>query len=107
MDPETVYDFEWDATKARSNERKHDVRFDEAASVFLDPLALTVYDRSSSQDEERWFTLGFDGKGRLLAVMHTYRTSGITSVRIRVISARKATRRERNYYENQADQVKP
>lgn len=107
MTQDTVYDFEWDATKARSNERKHDVRFDEAASVFLDPLALTVYDRSSSQDEERWFTLGFDAKDRLLAVAHTYRITGSTSVRIRIISARKATRRERNYYENQPDQVKP
>jgi uncharacterized protein len=106
MNPETVYDFEWDALKAQSNERKHDVRFDEAASVFLDPLALTVYDKSSSQDDERWFTLGFDAQGRLLAVAHTYRIPGSARVRIRIISARKATRRERNY-ENQPDQVKP
>ena len=75
--------------------------------MFLDPLALTVYDKSSSQGEERWFTLRFDAKGRLLAVAHTYRITGSTTVRIRIISARKATRRERNYYENQADQVKP
>jgi uncharacterized DUF497 family protein len=65
MSDETVYDFEWDATKARSNERKHDVTFEAAASVFLDPLALTVYDKASSHDEERWFTLGFDAKGAL------------------------------------------
>ena len=107
MDQETVYDFEWDSTKARSNERKHDVRFDEAASVFLDPLALTVYDTSSSQDEERWFTLGFDAKSRLLAVGHTYRMTGSTAARIRIISARKATRRERDYYENKPDHEKP
>ena len=80
---------------------------DEAASVFLDALALTVYDESSSQDEERWFTLGFDARGRLLAVAHTYQIAGTTSARIRIISARKATKRERNYYENQTDQVKP
>jgi uncharacterized DUF497 family protein len=89
MNPETVYDFEWDATKARSNERKHDVRFEEAASVFLDPLALTVYDKSSSLDEERWFILGFDARGRLLAVAHTYQISGIGSVRIRIVSGAK------------------
>jgi uncharacterized protein len=107
MNQDAFYDFEWDPTKARSNERKHDVTFDEAASVFADPLALTVYDESSSQDEERWFTLGFDARGMLLAVAHTYQIAGTTSARIRIISARKATKRERNYYENQTDQVKP
>jgi uncharacterized protein len=107
MNQETFYHFEWDATKARSNEQKHDVTFDEAASVFLDPLALTVYDESSSNDEERWFTLGFDARGRLLAVAHTYQMTGTASARIRIISARKATKRERNYYENETDQVKP
>jgi uncharacterized DUF497 family protein len=107
MNQETSYDFEWDATKARSNEQKHDVTFDEAASVFLDALALTVYDQSSSRDEERWFTLGFDARGRLLAVAHTYQITGEARTRIRIISARKATKRERSYYENEANQVKP
>jgi uncharacterized protein len=107
MNQEAFYDFEWDATKAGSNEQKHDVTFDEAAVIFLDPLALTVYDESSSQDEERWFTLGYDARGRLLAVAHTYQITGATSARIRIISARRATKRERTHYENQADQVKP
>lgn len=75
--------------------------------MFLDPLALTVYDKASSFDDERWFTLGFDARGRLLAVAHTYHMTGNVSVRIRIVSARKATRRERNYYEDQPDQVKP
>jgi hypothetical protein len=52
-------------------------------------------------DEERWFTLGFDASGRLLAVSHTYQTSGPNRARIRIISARKATRRERRYYEEE------
>jgi uncharacterized DUF497 family protein len=49
----TVYEFQWDPVKAQSNARKHDVTFDQAASVFLDALALTVYDEASSRDEER------------------------------------------------------
>ena len=106
MSQDAFYDFQWDATKARSNVQKHDVTFDEAASVFLDPLALTVYDEGSSRDEERWFTVGFDARGRLLAVAHTYQITEATRARIRIISARKATKRERNDYENQTE-VKP
>jgi len=67
----TVYDFDWDPAKASSNLRNHGVAFDKAATVSLDPLALTVYDVASSDDEERWFTLGCDVNGRLLAVAHT------------------------------------
>jgi uncharacterized DUF497 family protein len=50
----TVYEFDWDPAKASSNLRNHGVAFDQAATVFLDPLALTVYDVASSDDEERW-----------------------------------------------------
>jgi|307.fasta_scaffold14476_3 uncharacterized DUF497 family protein len=101
MNHGTFYDFLWDPAKARSNAHKHDVTFDQAATVFLDALALTVYDESNSRDEERWFTLGFDADGKLLAVAHTYEITGSTNVRIRIISARKATRRERYAYENE------
>jgi uncharacterized DUF497 family protein len=73
---ETVYDFQWDPGKALSNASKHGVTFDQAASVFLDALALTVYDEANSQNEERWFTLGHDAGGRLLAVAHTYEIIG-------------------------------
>jgi uncharacterized DUF497 family protein len=76
--------------KALYNARKHDVTFDQAATVFLDALALTVYDEANSQNEERWFTLGFDASGRLLAVAHTYEDAGAANIRIRIISARKA-----------------
>ena len=101
MNHETIYDFQWDPAKALYNAGKHDVTSDQAATVFLDPLALAVYDEANSQDEERWFTLGFDASGRLLAVSHTYMITGPVSVRIRVISARKATRRERRSYEDE------
>jgi uncharacterized DUF497 family protein len=72
-----------------------------AAAVFLDALALTVYDEANSHDEKRWFTLGFDTSGKLLAVARTCEITGLTNVRIRLISARKATRRERSAYENE------
>lgn len=99
MGQEFVNDFEWDPAKALFNVRKHDVTFDQAATVFLDALALTIYDEIGSQDEERWFTLGFDASGRLLAVAHTYQSIGATGARVRIISARKATKRERRVYE--------
>jgi uncharacterized DUF497 family protein len=62
---------------------------------------LTVYDEPNSHDEERWFTLGFDATDKLLAVAHTYEITGSTNARIRIISAREASRRERNAYENE------
>ena len=101
MTQETVYDFQWDPAKALSNARKHGVTFEQAATVFLDALALTVYDEANSQNEERWFTLGLDAGERLLAVAHTYEMRAPRSVQIRIISARKATRRERLSYENE------
>ncbi|HYS49189.1 MAG TPA: BrnT family toxin [Xanthobacteraceae bacterium] len=107
MSREISYDFEWDAAKALSNVRKHAVTFDQAATIFLEPLALTVYDESSSQNEERWFTLGLDTGGKLLAVSHTYHMLSPASVRVRIISARPATKRERRCYEDEPHQVKP
>jgi uncharacterized DUF497 family protein len=101
MNSETVYDFQWDPAKALYNARKHGVTFDEAATVFLDALALTVYDEVNSQNEDRWFTLGYDVSGRLLAVAHTYEVTGPTNVRMRIISARRAARRERRSYEEE------
>ncbi len=83
MSEGTAYEFPWDPAKAQLNARQHDVTFDQAATVFLDVLALTVYDESNGQDEERWFTLGFDASGKLLAVAHTYELTGSTGARIR------------------------
>jgi len=101
MNSETVYDFQWNPTKALYNVRKHGVTFDQAATVFLDAMALTAYDEANSEGEDRWFTLGYDAGGRLLAVAHTYDEIGPANVRVRIISARKATMRERHAYENE------
>jgi uncharacterized DUF497 family protein len=99
MTPEL--DITWDAAKARSNLDKHQgISFTQAATVLLDPLALTEFDSEHSDYEERWFTLGRSEDGRLLAVSHTYRPTNPTTVQVRIISARKATPRERKQYEN-------
>ncbi len=85
--------FEWDARKAKDNAAKHGVTFEEAASVFFDPRALTEHDPDHSNAEERFVTTGRSGRGRILTVVHVDRAD-----RIRVISARPATRREREAY---------
>jgi uncharacterized DUF497 family protein len=100
IDQVAAYNFEWDPMKAFSNLSKHGVSFDHAATVFLDADALTVYDEANSLTEERWFTLGFDMAGNLLAVAHTYQILE-GAIRIRIISARKATKRERQAYEDE------
>lgn len=86
--------FEWDERKAEVNLRKHGVSFDEASSVFLDPLAVSGRDPDHSLDEEHYITFGFSRLGRPLAVCHTYRPGAI-----RIISARRVTRREKKLYE--------
>jgi uncharacterized protein len=68
-----VLKFEWDEAKAESNVRKHGVSFEEAASVFGDPLALTFEDPDHSLGEKRWLTFGVSQGGRLLVVAHTER----------------------------------
>ena len=86
--------FEWDPKKAKLNLRKHGITFDEAATVFLDDLSLTGYDPDHSNDEDRFVTFGISNSGRLLTVAHTDSKESI-----RIISARPATRAERNLYE--------
>jgi uncharacterized protein len=88
-------DFEWDDTKAESNERKHGVSFGEAVTVFADPLSLTGYDPGHSDDEDRFITMGTSAAGRLLVLSHTDRGD-----KVRLISAREASRRERRDYED-------
>jgi uncharacterized protein len=94
-------DLTWDPVKAASNVTKHGVTFAQAATVLNDALALTVFDAAHSEFEERWFTLGMSSEGRLLAVSHTYTATGPNSARVRVISAREATKAERRQYENE------
>ncbi|MDP1680602.1 MAG: BrnT family toxin [Burkholderiales bacterium] len=101
MANEIVFDFEWNSAKALFNVGKHGVTLDQGATVFLDPLALTVYDATHSQDEERWLTVGLDEGGKLLVVAHTYKMTRPDNARVRLISARLATKRERQFYENE------
>ena len=86
--------FEWDPRKAGENLRKHGVSFDEASSVFEDPLGITYPDPDHSDDERRWVTFAYSSSSRLLAVSNTERDD--TS---RIINARPATRSERKIYE--------
>ena len=93
------YQFEWDPIKARLNLKNHHIAFERAATVFLDPEALSVFDEEHSQTEDRWITLGLDRAGTLLVVWHTYREETETSAWIRLITARKATKNETKQYE--------
>jgi uncharacterized DUF497 family protein len=83
---------EWDPRKAASNLRKHGIAFSDAVGVLEDPYAVTI--RDEHEEEERWVTIGCDFLGRLLVVVHTQRDEAI-----RIISARKANRSERDQYE--------
>lgn len=87
-------EFEWDPEKAAGNLAKHGVTFQEAATVFGDPLAMTYFDPDHSEDEDRYLSIGHSNTGRLLIVSHTDRDE-----RIRIISARQASRKERKSYE--------
>ena len=86
--------YEWDPAKAKENLRDHGVSFDEAATVFLDPLALTFPDPDHSDEEDREITIAVTTNDRVVFVSHCQRGD-----RIRIISARKVTRRERKQYE--------
>ena len=91
-------EFEWDSGKAERNLAKHGVSFPEAATVFGDPLSMTYPDPDHSVREQRFITIGCSKDGRVLIVAHTDRAE-----RIRIISARKATSRERKDYETGND----
>ncbi len=86
--------FEWDENKARTNLARHGVSFEEASTVFGDPMSITIPDPAHSQAEDRWIILGYSQRGRLLVVVHTERGDNL-----RIISARPASRRERKQYE--------
>ena len=97
--------FTWDPAKARRNLAKHGVSFEEASHVFADPSALMLQDRVVD-GEERWQAVGRAASGRVLVVAHAARIS-IADELIRIISARRALRHERNYYERQAHKESP
>ena len=89
--------FEWDPDKARVNLAKHGVGFLEATTVLGDPLSPTIADPDHSEGEQRFISMGMSDRRRLLVVAHT-----VWGERIRIISARRATRRERHAYEQEA-----
>lgn len=87
--------FEWDENKARINQSKHGISFEEAQTVFYDEEALVIDDPEHSEEEDRFIILGLSKKANLLVVCHCYRASDTV---IRLISARKATKTEAKYY---------
>ena len=90
-------EFEWDPLKATSNVQKHNVSFQEAATVFQDVLSVTFPDPDHSIGESRYVMIGLSRYGQLLVVAHTERGD-----RIRIISARRTTRNEQRFYEDNA-----
>jgi uncharacterized DUF497 family protein len=91
-----MIEFEWDTTKASANKKKHGVSFEEAQSVFYDEFAVQFFDEDNSGAEDRFLLLGFSDEARLLIVCHCELGEGSI---IRIISARKATNNESNYYQ--------
>ena len=89
-------EFEWDPEKARLNHQKHGISFHEAATVLGDPLGTTFPDPDHSVGERRYVTIGTSEAGRLIVVAHVDR-----SRRVRIISARRVTRHERRFYEEE------
>lgn len=88
--------FEWDDKKAKSNLQKHGVSFEEASTVFGDEFSLTIDDPLHSQDENRLILIGKSMINNTLVVVHLEKTESI-----RIISARKATKKEKSFYEEQ------
>jgi uncharacterized protein len=96
-----LYEFEWDPAKAQTTFARHGLDFERAATVFMDPLALTIADEEHSETEARWVTLGKDSTDRYVLVVHTFEPSTDDGARIRMISARRPTKAEIHDYEEQ------
>jgi len=91
--------FEWDKSKASSNKRKHGISFEEAQSVFYDDYAIQFFDDENSNEEDRFLILGHSNQSRILLICHCEKDAGNL---IRIISARKATAKERKLYKGEA-----
>jgi uncharacterized protein len=91
-----MIEFEWDKTKAALNLRKHGVSFDEAKSVFFDDFAVQFFDSNHSDLEDRFILLGLSSQSKILVVCHCVRD---TENVVRIISARKATKSEKKFYQ--------
>jgi uncharacterized DUF497 family protein len=92
------YNFEWDANKAKSNINKHDVSFEDSASVFRDKNMISLFDDEHSESEDRWITIGMNLYTKTLVVVHTYVSVDNENCNIRIISARRATKKEQQIY---------
>jgi uncharacterized DUF497 family protein len=96
-----LYEFDWDPVKAQTNFSKHRLDFERAATVFLDPFAVTIPDEEHSETEARWITLGKDATGHYALVVHTFEWLAEDRGRVRLISARRPTKTEIRGYEEQ------
>ncbi len=94
------FHFEWDTAKAASNLHKHGISFDLAATVFRDPLMISIPDTEHDAFEERWITMGLAENSKILLVVHTYLEISHNTAQVRIISARRATQHERRQYES-------
>lgn len=92
------YNFEWNKNKSKINFQKHKVRFERATEIFMDHFAITIYDKIHSKGEDRWITLGKNYSDILLVVIHTFKELDSENALVRIISARKATKREKMQY---------
>ena len=92
------YNFEWDPVKAKSNLQKHKINFESAAEVFLDPFMFSLFDDAHSEVEDRWITIGKNRSEVTIVVIHTFKEVDSDSSTIRIISARRATKKENKQY---------
>jgi uncharacterized protein len=92
------FEFDWDPIKEKSNFQKHKVSFERATEIFLDPFMLSLFDKIHSINEDRWITVGKDRNNVTIVVVHTFYEVNSGNSRIRIISARKATRNEDKQY---------
>lgn len=93
-----TYSFEWDKDKAKTNLVKHNISFEDAASIFRDPNALSLFDDEHSDEDDRWITLGISSSGKLLLVNHTFKEISSERCIIRIFSSRKANKSETGQY---------
>ncbi|MCR4291258.1 MAG: BrnT family toxin [Candidatus Kuenenia sp.] len=95
------YYFDWDPNKAKANRKKHRIGFEQASTIFPDPRMIAVFDTAHSKHEDRWATIGIDSNDILLVVIHTFQQLDANCCKIRIISARKATRKESKQYQEE------
>ena len=96
---ERTFQFEWDEVKSDANLRKHGTTFELASTIFFDPNLLTVADLEHSTTEDRWFSVGIAANGVLLSVVYLWWDGDPAAIKVRLVSARRATQSERGGYQ--------